>query len=84
MVVGCNLCGRVVDDGFGQLHDHDHSNACAGHDYVSPTVDDLGDVGDLEHVGVADEAVKETGDDQRVFEVVDLFQQRRRKLAASR
>src|SRR5205085_3537401 len=45
-------------------------------------VDDLGQVGDLDHVRVPDKAVKEAGHDQGVFQVVLLFIQMLGKLAA--
>ena len=44
-------------------------------------VHDLGDVRDLDAVGVADEAVQEARDHQRVFEIVDLLDEMSRELA---
>ena len=44
VAAGCHLCRHLVDDGFGELHDHDHPDAGTGHDDVSPAADDLGDV----------------------------------------
>ena len=35
---------RLVDDGLGQLPDHDHPDARPRHDDVPPADDDLGDV----------------------------------------
>ena len=44
VVAGGHLCRRVVDDGLGQLHDHHHPDACAGHDHVPLADDHLGHV----------------------------------------
>ncbi len=41
---GRDVRRRFVDDGFGQLHDHHHSDARARHDDVPPADDDLGHV----------------------------------------
>ncbi len=44
LAVGRDLCRRLVDDGFGQLHDHDHQHAGTRHDPVPHAADDLGHV----------------------------------------
>ena len=40
-------------------------------------IDDLREVRDFHHVGVANETVEETGDDERIFEIVFFFDQMR-------
>ena len=47
-----DLRRHLVDDGVGQLHDDDHSDAGPGHDDVPPADDDLGHVHHRHPAGV--------------------------------
>ena len=68
--------GKGVVDGL-------HEQIVSPGDQRGDDVDDLGDVRDTDRVGVAHEAVQETGHDEGVFEVVHLLHQVRREFALS-